>query len=193
VIWVWVGVAVVLVAAGALVPVLSGRDNRLRSNDEAVSARSRYNQLGLYVEDLEELDDQQAMTLLRTARERYDSTGAALAGARTEEDFLLAMRVAEEGLQAVADAYARIGRTGPRIEKQNVTNDLNARVRSRSVLCESPSRNDWVTRLYAAVAHPRPQSTVSPLVGVRRFAGRVKRGGRKPCASSGESRSPRSR
>jgi hypothetical protein len=118
VIWVWVGVAVVLVAAGALVPVLSGRDDRLRSNDEAVSARSRYNQLGLYVEDLEELDDQQAMTLLRTARERYDSTGAALAGARTEEDFLLAMRVAEEGLQAVADAYARIGRTGPRIEKQ---------------------------------------------------------------------------
>jgi len=120
VIWVWIGVAVVLVAAGALVPVLSGRDNRLRSNDEAVAARSRYNQLGLYVEDgVEQLDDQQAMTLLRTARERYDTTGAALAGAHTEEDFLLAMRVAEEGLQAVADAYARIGRTGPRIKKQD--------------------------------------------------------------------------
>jgi hypothetical protein len=58
------------------------------------------------------------MALLRTARERYDTTGAALAGARTEEDFLLVMRVAEEGLQAVADAYARIGRTGPRIRKQ---------------------------------------------------------------------------
>jgi hypothetical protein len=120
VIWVWIGVAVVLVATGALVPVLSGRDNRLRSNDEAVAARSRYNQLGLYVEDgVEQLDDQQAMTLLRTARERYDTTGAALAGARTEEDFLLAMRVAEEGLRAVADAYARIGRTGPRIKKQD--------------------------------------------------------------------------
>jgi hypothetical protein len=120
VIWVWIGVAVALVAAGALVPVLSGRDNRLRSNDEAVAARSRYNQLGLYVEDgVEQLDDQQAMTLLRTARERYDTTGAALAGARTEEDFLLAMRVAEEGLRAVADAYARIGRTGPQITKQD--------------------------------------------------------------------------
>lgn len=119
-IWVWIGVAVALVAAGALVPVLSGRDNRLRSNDEAVAARSRYNQLGLYVEDgVEQLDDQQAMTLLRTARERYDTTGAALAGARTEEDFLLAMRVAEEGLRAVADAYARIGRTGPQITKQD--------------------------------------------------------------------------
>lgn len=118
-IWLWIGVAVVLVAAGALVPVLSGRDDRLRSNDEAVAARSRYNQLGLYVEDLEELDDQQAMALLRTARERYDTAGATLAGASTEEDFLLAMRVAEEGLQAVSDAYARIGRTGPSIKKQD--------------------------------------------------------------------------
>jgi hypothetical protein len=119
VIWVWIGIAVVLVAAGALVPVLSGRNNRLRSNDEAVAARSRYHQLGHYVEDgVESLEDEQAMTLLRTARERYDTTGATLARATTEEDFLLAMRIAEEGLAAVADAYARIGRTGPRIRKQ---------------------------------------------------------------------------
>lgn len=118
-IWVWVGIAVVLVAAGALVPVLSGRNNRLRSNDEAVAARSRYHQLGHYVEDgVERLDDEQAMALLRTARERYDTTGAALARATTEEDFLLALRIAEEGLAAVADAYARIGRTRPRIRKQ---------------------------------------------------------------------------
>lgn len=118
-IWVWVGIAVVLVAAGALVPVLSGRNNRLRSNDEAVAARSRYNQLGHYVEDgVEQLDDEQAMALLRTARERYNTTGATLAIASTEEDFLLAMRIAEEGLTAVADAYARIGRTGPKIRKQ---------------------------------------------------------------------------
>jgi hypothetical protein len=118
-IWLWIGIAVVLVAAGALVPVLAGRNNRLSSNDEAVAARSRYNQLGLYVEDTEQLDDEQAMTRLRAARERYNTAGATLAEASTEEDFLLAMRIAEEGLQAVADAYARIGRTGPRIEKQN--------------------------------------------------------------------------
>ena len=118
-IWVWIGIAVVLVAAGALVPVLSGRDNRLRSNDEAVAARSRYNQLGHYVEDgVEQLDDDKATALLRTARERYDTAGATLARASTEEDFLLAMRVAEEGLEAVAKAYALIGRTGPRIKKQ---------------------------------------------------------------------------
>lgn len=118
-IWVWVGIAVVLVAAGALVPVLSGRDNRLRSNDEAVAARSRYNQLGLYVEDgVEQLGDERAMALLRTARERYNTTGATLARASTEEDFLLALGIAEEGLAAVADAYALIGRTGPKIGKQ---------------------------------------------------------------------------
>lgn len=118
-IWVWIGIAVVLVAAGALVPVLSGRDHRLRSNDEAVAARSRYHQLGHYVEDgVEQLDDEQAMALLRTAYERYNTTGATLARAKTEEDFLLAMRIAEEGLTAVADAYTRIGRTGPTIKKQ---------------------------------------------------------------------------
>lgn len=118
-IWVWIGIAVVLVAAGALVPVLSGRDHRLRSNDEAVAARSRYHQLGHYVEDgVESLEDEKAMALLRTAHERYNTTGATLARATTEEDFLLALRIAEEGLAAVADAYARIGRTGPRIKKQ---------------------------------------------------------------------------
>ncbi len=122
-IWLWIGIAVVVVAAGALIPVLSGRDHRLRSNDEAVAARSRYHQLGHYVEDgVEQLGDdeadEQAMALLRTAYERYNTTGATLARAKTEEDFLLAMRIAEEGLVAVADAYARIGRTGPRIKKQ---------------------------------------------------------------------------
>ncbi len=118
-IWVWIGIAVVLVAAGALVPVLSGRDHRLRSNDEAVAARSRDHQLGHYDEDGEEqLDDEQAMALLRTAYERYNTTGATLARAKTEEDFLLAMRIAEEGLTAVADAYTRIGRTAPTIKKQ---------------------------------------------------------------------------
>ncbi len=118
-IWVWIGVAVVLVAAGALVPVLAGRNNRLSSNDEAVAARSRYNQLGLYVEDGEILGDEAANVLMRQAKERYNTAGATLAAASTEEDFLLAMRVAEEGLQAVSDAYARIGRTGPQSRKQN--------------------------------------------------------------------------
>jgi hypothetical protein len=118
-IWLWVGIAVVLVAVGALVPVLASRDNRLASNDEAVAARSRYHQLGHYVEDgVEQLDDEKAMALLRTAHERYNTAGATLARAKTEEDFLLALRIAEEGLAAVADAYTRIGRTGPRIKKQ---------------------------------------------------------------------------
>lgn len=117
-IWVWVGVAVVLVAAGALVPVLAGRNNRLASNDEAVAARSRYHQLGHYVEDGEQVDDERAATLLDKARERYHTAGATLAKASSEEDFLLAMGVAEEGLQAVADAYALLGRPGPQVKKR---------------------------------------------------------------------------
>lgn len=116
--WMWVGVAVVLVAVGAMVPVLAGRNKRLTSNDEAVAARSRYHQLGHHAEDTEEFDDEQAMAQMRTARERYHTAGGMLARASTEEDFLLAMRVAEEGLAAVAEAYARIGRTGPRIRKR---------------------------------------------------------------------------
>jgi hypothetical protein len=46
---------------------------------------------------------------------------------------------------------------------ENVTIDRNACGRSRSVLLQARSRNDWVTRLYAAVALSRPQSTVSPI------------------------------
>ncbi|TDV41461.1 hypothetical protein [Actinophytocola oryzae] len=58
------------------------------------------------------------MARLRTARERYNTAGATLASATTEDDFTLAMRVAEEGLRAVADAYALIGRPGPKVAKQ---------------------------------------------------------------------------
>jgi hypothetical protein len=119
VIWVWVAIAAALVAAGALVPALAGRNNRLRSNDEAVAARSRYHKLGHYVEDGgERVDDPAAAALLRTARERYHTTGSTLATASTEADYRLAERIAEEGLAAVADAYARIGRTGPNLGKQ---------------------------------------------------------------------------
>lgn len=124
--WVWivvVAVAVALVAAGALTPVLSGRRQRaLRSNDEAVAARSRHHQLGHYVEDAvvtpEQVGDERAADLLRTARERWLTTGALLARASTEADFRHAEEVAVEGLAAVADAYARLGRTGPRVPKR---------------------------------------------------------------------------
>jgi hypothetical protein len=113
--WVLIGVAAVLVAAGALVPVLTGRRRALRSNDEAVAARSRYHQLGHYVETPEPVDDPRAAALLRTARERWLTTGATLARARTEADFVHAEHIAVEGLTAVADAYSRIGRAGPRL------------------------------------------------------------------------------
>lgn len=122
--WPWIVVAVVLVAAGALTPVLSGRRQRaLRGNDEAVAARSRYHQLGHYVEDAvvtpEQVGDERAAALLRTARERWLTAGAMLARATTEADFTHAEEVAVEGLHAVAQAYARLGRPGPRVPKRS--------------------------------------------------------------------------
>ncbi len=115
-IWVWIGIAAVLVAAGALVPVLLGRNTRLRSNDEAVAARSRYHQLGHYLDDgPEHVDHEEAQLLLRRARERWNSAGATLAKASTEADFELAEHVATEGLTAVADAYKLLDRPGPKL------------------------------------------------------------------------------
>lgn len=112
----WIGLAVVVLAAGALVPVLANRRaERLRSNDEAVAARSRYLMLGHYVEQADETGDEQAAELLRTARERWHTAGATLARARTEADFELAEKVAVEGLHAVAQACERLGKPGPRL------------------------------------------------------------------------------
>lgn len=116
--WIWIVVAVVLIAAGALTPVLTGRRQRaLRSNDEAVAARSRYHQLGHYVEDTvvtpEQVDDERAAALLRTARERWLTTGAMLARASTEADFTHAEEVAIQGLAAIAAAYTRLDRAKP--------------------------------------------------------------------------------
>jgi hypothetical protein len=95
----------------------------LRVNDEAVAARSRYHQLGHYVEDSvvvpEQVRDERAAALLRTARERWLTTGAMLARATTEADFTQAESVAVEGLVAVADAYGRLGRIGPRLPKRS--------------------------------------------------------------------------
>ena len=119
--WVWIaaGVAVVVIAVGALVPVLGGRrDRALRSNDEAIAARSRYNQLAHYLEvdttsDADFARDEDALALLRTARERWNTAGSTLASAKTEADFELAESVAKEGLAALAQAYAKVGRDGP--------------------------------------------------------------------------------
>ena len=118
--WIWiVGVAVLLLAAGALAPMLgTWRRRGLRSNDEAIAARSRYYQLAHYLEsdDADFARDTEALTLLRTARERWNTAGSTLASARSEADFKLAERIAREGLAAVAQACARVGRDGPATE-----------------------------------------------------------------------------
>ncbi|OLF10684.1 hypothetical protein BLA60_16100 [Actinophytocola xinjiangensis] len=123
--WVWIAVAVVVVAAGALTPLLTGRRQRaLASNDEAVAARSRYHQLGHYVEDgPEHVTDERAAALLRTARERWLTAGSLLARATTEADFTQAEAVAVEGLGAVADAHVQLGRPGPRVPRRRDPED----------------------------------------------------------------------
>lgn len=107
--WLVVVAAVVVLALGALVPVLVGR-NRGAGGAE-VRARARYAQLGTQVEDPLTTDDPEATELLRRGRERWDAAGAALAGAETAEDFALAERIAAEGLDHVAAAHRRIGRS----------------------------------------------------------------------------------
>ncbi|OLF12565.1 hypothetical protein [Actinophytocola xanthii] len=126
-VWVWVWIAVVVAVAVVLFrkdPLTPGKlhtgpQELTHSDDEAIAARSRYYQLGHYVEDSvvtpEQVEDEDAAALLRTARERWLSTGAILAKAVTEGEFAQAERVAVQGLRAVANAYERLGRTGPTV------------------------------------------------------------------------------
>jgi hypothetical protein len=113
VIGVWIAVAVLVLAAGALVPVFAGRGRRVAGDGAEIAARDRYELLGHYVENPVATDDGHAAELLRQGRERWNSAGAVLASARTEPEFLLAERVAGEGLAHVAAAYARLGLAGP--------------------------------------------------------------------------------
>jgi hypothetical protein len=87
----------------------------LRTNDEAIAARSRHHQLAHHLEtdDADLAGDAEAVRLMQTARERWNTAGSTLASARSEADFELAERIAREGLAAVAQAYARVGRDGP--------------------------------------------------------------------------------
>nr|WP_042195831.1 hypothetical protein [Kibdelosporangium sp. MJ126-NF4]CEL22247.1 hypothetical protein [Kibdelosporangium sp. MJ126-NF4]CTQ93029.1 hypothetical protein [Kibdelosporangium sp. MJ126-NF4] len=101
--WVLIAGAVVLLAAGALVPVWLGRQKH-SSNDEAIAARSRHNQLGLHVEVLPPTADDRVAALLKRARERWVTAGGVLADARTEAEFELAERICLEGLELVAEA-----------------------------------------------------------------------------------------
>nr|WP_225954158.1 hypothetical protein [Kibdelosporangium phytohabitans] len=86
-----------------MVPVLVGRQKH-SSNDEAIAARSRHNQLGVHVEVLPPTVDERVAALLRQARERWVTAGGVLARARTEEEFELAERICLEGLELVARA-----------------------------------------------------------------------------------------
>ena len=99
--WLWIGVAAAVVAAGALLQVLAGRRNR--GSGAEIAARERYELLGSYVAD---------NPSLHQARERWDTAGAVLASARGDEDFALAERICAEGLARVR-GVRRSGRRPP--------------------------------------------------------------------------------
>lgn len=111
---VWIVVAVVVVAGGALIPMFAGRGRQAEvGGGPAIAAREHYERLRYYVEDPVATDDQECQALLRQGRERWNSAGAILASAKSAPDYELAEHVAKEGLAHVATAYARMGLPGP--------------------------------------------------------------------------------
>lgn len=109
--WVWIAVAVVVVAGGALVPVLAGR--RSDGGAAAIAARDRYELLGHYVDNPAATTDPETESLLRRARERWNSAGEVLATARSTAEYTLAEQICREGLAHVTTAHTRMGIPGP--------------------------------------------------------------------------------
>lgn len=109
---VWIVIAVVVVAAAALVPVLMGRRGA-RGDGAATSAQARYALLGRYAENPVAATDPAAEDLLRQATERWHTCGGLLASARSAEDYALAQRVADEGMTLVTRAYAALDLPAP--------------------------------------------------------------------------------
>ncbi|MEU3275241.1 hypothetical protein ABZ639_30690 [Saccharomonospora sp. NPDC006951] len=112
--WLWLGVAGVVLVAGAAVPVLAVRKRRRPGESgEEISARSRYLLLGHYVENPVSTEEAEPRRLLSAATERWNSAGAVLAEARHTDEYTLAKRIADEGLASVAKAHALLGIPGP--------------------------------------------------------------------------------
>ncbi|ASR34240.1 hypothetical protein BAY61_03690 [Prauserella marina] len=112
--WLWLGIAGVVLVAGAVLPVVAVRKRRRPGESgEEISARSRYLLLGHYVEKPVSTSEPVPRGLLNEATERWHSAGAALAEARHTDDFTLAKRIADEGIAAVAKAHALLGIPGP--------------------------------------------------------------------------------
>ena len=110
--WLWIVIAVAVVAAGALVPLLGRRD--AESEDvAAIVARDRYALLGHYVDNPVATDDPEAEALLHQGRERWNSAGGVLASASSAAQFRLAEQIAREGLTQVAAAHRKLGIPGP--------------------------------------------------------------------------------
>ncbi|ACU95651.1 MAG: hypothetical protein ACOX8C_17755 [Saccharomonospora viridis] len=111
--WLWLTLAGLVLVAGALVPVLPRRERR--SDAAETRARSAYLLLGHHVDPPPPAPEGDAETeaLFRRAIERWHSAGGVLAEATTREEFALAQRIAEEGLDTVAEAHARLGLPPP--------------------------------------------------------------------------------
>lgn len=109
--WLWLLFAGAVLVSGAVLPVLLRRDRP--SGKVAIAARSAYLLLGHHVDNPISTTDEGAEAALRTARERWNSAGAVLATAKSRKDFELAKRIADEGLNTLTQAYARLGLPAP--------------------------------------------------------------------------------
>ncbi len=95
---------------GTALVVRSGRRRRDRLNDGLkAEVEQLYNRLANDVLTLDPKDNDVARQALADASERYNATGAALAGADTPPEFAAARRTAVEGLTAARTARTALG------------------------------------------------------------------------------------
>lgn len=93
----WWALGAVLLLAGAVIP--AGLTwHRAWMDTAHARAVSRYEQLGYAVETTRATDPSGTRALAR-ATERWNSAGAVLAQARSDADYLIAERTAQQGLE----------------------------------------------------------------------------------------------
>lgn len=93
----WWALGAVLLLAGAAIPA-GWSWHRARMDTAHARALSRYEQLGYAVETTAAADPAGTRALAR-ATERWNSAGAVLAQARSDADYLIAERTAQQGLE----------------------------------------------------------------------------------------------
>jgi hypothetical protein len=99
----WI-IGAVLLIAGAGVPIWTVGARKRDVEGAEARARAAYERLGFCVETVHPGTDPFVVQLLDDAAERWHTTGAVLATARTAGEYAVAVRVARQGLEYVTQA-----------------------------------------------------------------------------------------